>query len=265
MDNLLYIIEMTCFENDDPDGDNPDGTPPTKPEPKTFTQAQVEEMITKRQRTLKEEYRKLEQNYQGLLEQTNLSDRQREELEEQLEAIQSQLRTEKEQIEYESKKAEKQYQKQLEETNAKANKYQQLFESSTIERSISDAARAEDGYDAEQFIALLGPRTKMTEEVNSDGVKTGRLIPMVDWTISKEDGSSEAVKLDPKKVVKLMKENPAKYGNMFASNVARGIGGGTAAGQELPPGRIDPRKITTEEYMRLRKTEEGTRALGLTK
>ncbi len=57
----------------------------------------------------------------------------------------------------------------------------------------------------------------------------------------------------------LMKENVVDFGNMFRTNVAAGIGQGTAPGQTITPGTIDQKSITTEQYMELAK-DPATRA-----
>jgi hypothetical protein len=59
-----------------------------------------------------------------------------------------------------------------------------------------------------------------------------------------------------------MKELPSLFGNLFKSNIVSGVGAGTATGGNMSgSGRVDPKKISTEQYMRLRK--ENPEALGL--
>ena len=67
----------------------------------------------------------------------------------------------------------------------------------------------------------------------------------------------------PEEAVAAMKENVVDFGNMFKTNVAAGIGQGTAPGQTSSAGEIDHSKISTEDYMRMAKDAEGRRKMGV--
>lgn len=109
------------------------------------------------------------------------------------------------------------------------------------------AATQHDAYNPEQFIAVLGPRTKIVEEVNGQGEKTGRLVPRVEIEVTGEDGST-SVELRPVvDAVEQMKNQPELYGNLFRSNVAKGIGEGSNP-NVANPGRIDASKMSDAEY-----------------
>lgn len=268
--------EITCFDNE---GDAEAAAAAAKAEAeaeaakaaagdppagdKLFTQEQVNKMMGVRTKALKEKYGVLEQTYTGLLEQTNLTEAAREKLEGDLEAVQAQMRTKEQQIEFEQKKAQTKFDSELGKANERGEKYQGLFESSVSKRAITDAAMANDGCNADDFIAHLEPRTQVVIELDAEGQKTGNLVPMVDWEIAdKETGAVTKVSKSPDEVVKLMQEMP-KYGNLFKSNIATGVGGGTAQASPSTSGKIDHRTLSTADYMELSKTVDGRRALGL--
>ena len=59
-----------------------------------------------------------------------------------------------------------------------------------------------------------------------------------------------------------MKQLPETWGNLFKSNIVSGIGGTSATGGHASgSGRVDVKKLTTEQYMELRKKNPA--ALGL--
>lgn len=241
----------------DNEGGTGDGTPapsddqtPTSPAPsgeRTFSQADVDKIVTSRVKKLKEQLSTTEQQYERLLQNQNLSSQERTELEGQLEAVQAQLRTREQQIAHEAKQREAKFTATLEEATGERDRYKGLFETQTRDNAILSAATQHDAYNPEQFIAVLGPRTKIVEEVNGQGEKTGRLVPRVEIEVTGEDGST-SVELRPVvDAVEQMKNQPELYGNLFRSNVAKGIGEGSNP-NVANPGRIDASKMSDAEY-----------------
>ena len=264
--------EITCFDNEDADATAAAAAEAEaaaaaaaegdKTTTKTFNQEQVNKMIGLRNKALNEKYQALEGTYTDLLEQSNLTEGAREKLEGDLEAVQKQMRTKEQQIEFEQKQAQSKFAVDLKAANEKGDYFQNLFETSTAERAITDAAMANDGFNGEDFIAHLGKRTKVVDDLDAEGKKTGRLVPMVDWEVQNEAGEVTKVSKSPNEVVKLMKDMK-KYGNLFKSNVATGVGEGTAKAAPDANGRIDVTRLSTDEYMKLANTDEGRKALGL--
>lgn len=266
--------ELTPWDNEpneDPDTTPDDGQRIENPETdegdkgKTFTQEDVERIVTKRNKAVKQQLAEAEGAYQALLKQTNLTKEQRDDFEAKLENIQKSMRSKEEQLKHEKQKAEEKFTSELQTAKEQAEKYQTLFEQSTIERAIVDAAMQEDGFSGEQFVSFLGPKAKIVEEVTQDGQPTGRLVPRIDWQIKNDEGETEVVRMAPGEVVKLMREDVSNFGNMFKSNVSRGIGEGTNPANHGGGGKVDPRKLSTADYMKLASTKEGRLALGLEK
>jgi len=226
-------------------GDGGEGGKPAR----TFSQEEVDRIVVKRNKAVKAQLEQAERRYEQLLENKSLTEQQREELQGELQTLQSQLRTREQQTAHEAKKRQEQFEKQLTETKSQAEYFKNLFESSTRERAILDAAVQHDAYNPDQFINILGPRTKVVEEVNEQGEKTGRLVPRVAVTTKGEDGTPTEVLKAPAEAIEEMKEQ-AEFGNLFRSNVAKGIGEGTS--NSANPGRVDLTKISDEEYFRNR-------------
>ena len=138
------------------------------------------------------------------------------------------------------------------------------YKSSVTDRSLLDAAMKNDAFNPNQIVGLLRPMTRMVEQIGDDGKPTGELIPMIDFPdIDTNTNESIMTRRTPEEAVHRMKELGEQYGNLFKANVVSGIGAGSATGGLAPGanGRIDARKLTTEQYMKLRK--ENPTALGL--
>jgi len=213
---------------------------------KVFTQEQVDQIVVKRNKKVREQLENTEKRYEQLLQSQSLSSQEKQSLQGELETLQSQLRTREQQAAYEAKKAQEQFKQTLESTTGERDHYKSLFETQTRDNAIMSAAVEHEAYNPEQFISVLGPRTKIVEEVDGNGEKTGRLVPRVEVQVTGEDGTT-SVELRPvADAVAQMKDEPDKYGNLFRSNVAKGIGEGSnpsATGR-----KIDPSKMTDEEY-----------------
>jgi hypothetical protein len=63
--------------------------------------------------------------------------------------------------------------------------------------------------------------------------------------------------MSPAAAVKRMKELAEVHGNLFKSNVVSGVGGSSGTAN---PGKIDMRKLTPQQYAKLRR--ENPSALG---
>ena len=275
MTNLKNLYEVTCFENDGTDADVAAAAQAAEAAAakaaaaanaeKTFTQTQVNEIVGKRQKGLQEKFVALEGTYTELLEQTNLSDNARTKLQQDLENVQAQMRTKEQQIEHERKQAETRFQTELGGATEERDFYKDLFESSTSQREITDAALKLEGYSGEDFINWLGPHSKVVDEVDAEGVMTGRKVTQVDWQITdQKTGKITQIQRRPEEVIQIMKDDPnGRWNNLFIPNVAKGIGGGTAAAQAAGTGRVDVSKLSNEEYFELRKDPEFRRRIGI--
>lgn len=224
---------------------------------KTFTQEQVNKIVGERVQKLNAQLETAVGNYEDTLKTATLTSEQRDKVSKDLQRVKEELQTKEQRLEEEKKKAEAKHTEALEIITAEAQRYKGLYEDSTISRAITDAANAHDGFQASQFIAHLAPTSKMVDEVDSAGELTGKLVPKVEWTtVDKETGAVTVTILSPDEAVQAMKENVVDFGNMFRTNVAAGIGQGTAPGQVVATGTIDQTRITTEEYMELAKDEK---------
>jgi hypothetical protein len=230
---------------------------------KTFNQDQVNAIVAADRRKLTERYQELEGAYQAALEDQNLTKETRAQLEAKLENVQKTYLTKEETLLNEKKKIEETLSKEANTWKEAAVRWENQFKHTLVERTLQDAAVQHEAFNPSQLIALLQPMTKVSEKLDEGGKPTGAYEVIVDLNdINSETGASQVTRREPSDAVKRMKELKDLYGNLFKPNVVSGIGAGTAPGGAAP-GKVDNQKISTAEYMRLRK--ERPEVLGIKK
>jgi hypothetical protein len=156
------------------------------------------------------------------------------------------------------------YEAKLSEVTTERDSWKDLFHQSSIDRALQDAAVGNDAYNSEQVVQLLRPMTKLTPNTDETGREIGGYKAVVDFPTRDEKGETKLMQGTPSEIVERMKETE-EYANLFKSNVVPGVGANSATGGMTPGsnGRIDVRKLTPEQYMKIRK--ENPELLGLRK
>jgi hypothetical protein len=230
---------------------------------KTFNQDQVNAIVASDRRKLSDKYQELEGMYKDALADKNLTAEARSQLEAKLEDVQKTFLTKEETLIAEKKKLEENLSKEANQWKDAAIRWENQFKQTLVERTLQDAAVQHEAYNPSQMIALLRPMTKVSEKLDEHDKGTGTYEVVVDLAdINSETGSPQVTRRSPEDAVKRMKELQDLYGNLFKTNVVSGIGAGTAQGG-TSNGKVDPKKLSTAEYMRLRK--ENPEALGIKK
>jgi hypothetical protein len=117
-----------------------------------------------------------------------------------------------------------------------------------IENEI--ATHAIDAFDPDQIKAILRPKTKKVERLDEQNKPTGEYMAQVDWVTVDKEGKEVRLKLSVKDTIKSMKENPAKYGNLWKTKAQGGLGDNTDP--SMPPTNIDIENMSPEEYLKNR-------------
>ncbi len=283
----LYLSapQVACFDNDPPAGDPPAGDPPAGDSPagdppagdppagdnKTFNQVDVNRIVQERldrdrksrEVAANEKYTDLETRYSELLENENLGGEQRDKLNEQLEDVRKTLRTKDQQAAHEKKQLHEEYESKLVSATKAAEVWESRFRETTIHRELQDAASSNDAYEASQIVSLLRPMTKLVEVVDEiTNEPTGDYNTVIDFPDVDEKEQKIITQRTPTETVQRMKEL-GHYANLFKSNVVSGVGAHPATGGATPGanGQIDVRKLTPEQYAKIRR--ENPAALGL--
>jgi len=223
-------------------------------EKSTYTQDEVNAFLAEDRRKHQAQLKVQETKLQDTLKSNTLNESDRKSLQENLAAVQGQLRSKEQQAALEKQELESSYQAKLTALEETSRGWESRYRDSTVQRSLQDAAIKNDAFSASQIVTLLKPMTKMIEEMDpitkrSNGFKVVVEMPGID----PKTGESTLYVHTPEEAVKRMKELP-EYGNQFKSGVVSGIGAGSATGGLAPgqSGRIDVAKLTPQQYRELR-------------
>ncbi len=223
---------------------------------KQFTQEDLNRILAedrrKHQAQLKEQAEKLE----GVLKSQSLTEQDRKVLQENLVAVQGQLRSVEAQATKEKQELEHSFQARLADMEKKAATWESMYRDSTIQRSLQDAALKNEAFNPRQIVTLLKPMTKMIEDTDPVTKRPNGLYKVVVEMpdVDPKNGESVLMVRTSDEAVKRMKELPDQYGNLFKSGVVSGIGSGAATGGFTPGsgGKIDVRKLTPQQYREIR-------------
>lgn len=195
-----------------------------------------------------EELKKL-QTAQGTTEQ------QKKELQERINDLQRQYMSKEELARQEQEKREKEYQSQVQTYKTEAETWKTRFHETTITRALQDGAIEFEAFNPGQIVDLLQNKTKLIEEKDTDGNSTGRLIPRVALMEYDNEGKPVPLDLTVKEALTRMKNTSDRFGNLFKATLASGLGqsGNGAAGGKK--GKIDPAKMTPQEWNEYRKKD----------
>jgi len=186
--------------------------------------------------------------------QASTTEAQKKELQTQIDQLRTQHMSKEELAKQEQENKAKEYQNQLQTEKTRGDKWEKLYHVETVKRSLQDEAIAADAYSALQIVSILESKTRLVPETDeTTGQETGRLIPRVHLEEQDKDGKFITLDLTVKEALTKMKNTPEKYGNLFKSTLAGGLGqGGNAAGKGKKKSVAD---MTTEEYLAARAKE----------
>jgi hypothetical protein len=221
----------------------------------SFTQDDLNKILAEDRRKHQSQLKTMETKLQEVLTSKNLNENERKALQENLAAVQGQLRSKEAQAALEKEELKQSYETRLTESEKKAQGWESLYRESTLDRSLQDAAVKNDAFSPSQIVTLLRPMTALIEEMDpATNKSTGRYKPMVTMPdVDPKTGLSTAMVRTPEEAVKRMKELPDQYGNLFKAGVVSGIGAGSATGGLASGGgKIDVRKLTPQQYREIR-------------
>jgi hypothetical protein len=224
-----------------------------------FTPEQQEFMnrkIADEKRAMQAQNSKTIEDLKKLQSAQGTSEAQKKELQDRINELQRQYLSKEEIAKQEQERVQREYQATLKAKESEAEKWQRMFHETTITRSLQDGAMEFEAFNPHQIIDLLQTKTKLVDETDTDGNKTGRMIPRVSFADQDTDGKPVTLDLSVKEALTRMKNTPNKYGNLFKSTLAGGIGqngNGAAGGGAGKGGKPDFSKMTPTEWMDYKK------------
>ena len=227
----------------------------------TFTQVQVDEMMKERftqeqvNTFVAEEKRKTQDRQKKLIDElkdakkaSSITSEERSQLEQRIEDLQSASMTAEEKQNRATEKAKKEYATRVDDLTTERDTWQVKHAQLMIDTAITKAAASEKALYTEQIAALLVPKTKLMESLDSDGKPSGVYAPKVAFPDVDKDEKPIVLELTVPEAVKRMKELP-QYGNLFEGDKRGGIGStGNQSGT-----KIDIAKIAATDQAQYRK------------
>jgi hypothetical protein len=264
--NPLHVSAsvLTCYEGEQQGGQpagqpSPDQQPPAADSKRLFTQEELNQVLAKDRRKHDAQLQKMESMLSDLSTSKSLTEEERSSMAAQLDEVRNASLTKEQQAAKEKKALEESYQRKLKELDQRGKNWEQLYRESTIERSLADAAVKHDAFSPAQIVKQLRDITRLEEKTDANGKPTGK--PIVDFPEQGENGETTVTPLTPDAAVKRMKSLPEVYGNFFKGNVVSGVGSGSGAGTPSSNGKVDPRKLSMQQYLEIR--EKNPQLLGL--
>ena len=223
---------------------------PNDSAPASFTQEQVDAMITKE----RESHTATVNELKTLRQTSTFSAEERQRLDAQIAKAENDMLTEKQRAQNELDRVANEHKTALNTQTERADMFETLYKDTTIQRTLSDAAVQHKAFNPSQVVSMLRPNTTMTEEI-VEGKTTGKLIPLTAIQTVVE-GKNVTVKVPPSEAVKLMSEDANSH-NLFSPTLKAG-GGRTNNGNGGPAHSLaQAAEMSQEAYMEARKNTKG--------
>lgn len=219
---------------------------------KSFTQDDVNKILAEDRRKHKAQVDKHVQELEQLKKSKSLSDQERHNLATKIEELQNSVLTKEQVAAKEQEKLKKTLEVTTKELTEDRDTWKNRFHTTQIQQAITSEAVTHQAFDSDALIALLEPKTRLVEVIDDDGKTTGQFVPKVKIQDKDKDGKIVSLDLTVPDAVAKMKENP-RYGYLFKSTAAAGLGAGTAGGGR--GGEVDPGSMNTSQYREWRKKE----------
>lgn len=259
----LFKFVQVVYENDTPNQPDPNAPPPT-PNPesgdpnkpnesggsdnkRTYTDDEVKKLIEGERKRNADQTRATIQNLETLRQNQQLSEQEKAKLSQQIEDLNRSLLSKEELAKRERERLVNEHKNLLDNVSKERDTWKSRFEESQITRAIVDAAVKGDAFNPNLIVPLLKPNAALVEN-QSDGQPTGTFAIKVNMTVF-EGGVAKTLSLTPEEAIKVMKDKPDEYGNLFKGNLNGGVGGGAS------PRNQNNVKLDTdnhEEYLRNR-------------
>lgn len=207
-----------------------------------FTQDQVNGFLKKDKDKLTAAHQKTLEELEAIKKRANLTSKEREELEAQIDATRKLLETKELTTEETISKLKKDHKKEFETVTGERDLWKNRYTTSTIENSLTKAAVENKAGNPNQVIALLQSTTRLVEDLDGKGKPTGELVPKVTWKDKDEKGKDITLELSPAEVVKRM-TTMDEHLNLFMADGA----GGTGQFRRQAPGAVDVKELAKDQ------------------
>ncbi len=232
--------------------------PPPVVEEKTFKQADLDRLVADARRKDQEQIKKTVGELTKVQQAVGLTQKERDDLQSQITELTSTYTTKEQLAAQKLEQEQSKWKTDLDVTVKERDRWRQSFEETTIETGIVRTA-AQDAINIEVLQDLLKPKSRLVEGRNADGTPNGVFTVMAKVTITdKKEKKPIVLDLPIDEAIKQMKDDVPRYGNLFKSTAAAGLGGSGggkgAVGQTGPVSGEDITNMTDAQYAEMRKS-----------
>jgi polyhydroxyalkanoate synthesis regulator phasin len=181
-------------------------TPEPTPEVKTFTQDEVNAMMAQHKKSMREELDKLKKAGDPVA------------LQKKIKELSDSFATKEELTKQEQEALRTDYENRLKSATESAGNWENRFRQTVTQTEITKAASKYDAWDAEQLGLIVGPNTRVVEDLDAQGQPTGNFKVMTKITI---DGKTLELPTD-EAVGKLREQK--QFANQFKIKGQPGLG-----------------------------------------
>jgi len=236
---------FVCFEGDD-------SAAAKKKDEKIFNQDDVNTFLAREKRKTQDVQRQLADQLAEAKKSVALSAEEREDLQKQIDELQTKYMTTEERARQSAEKAKDAHETQVKTLSTDRDTWQSRYTEATIDVEIAQAAVANKAVATEQITALLRPATKLTEKTDDAGKPSGTFEARVAFKDMDKDGKPITLDLTVPEAVKRMSELES-CGNLFTNSKFSGVGGSGNKGKKGDIDLVQVAKNDPAQYRKLRK------------
>ncbi len=257
---LKSISRFTAFEGDDEAAKKAAEEAAKKAaEDDKFTdkqQERVNKIVAEERRKMQEKQQKTLDDMGKLKDRASLTAKEKETLIKQIEDLKNQYMTTEEKARRAVEEAETKRTGEIAALTNDRDDWRKKHATLVVETAIVDAAAEHKAIEHEQILAIIGPKTRLTEKLDDEGKPTGKYGPMVSFPDTNKEKQPIVLELSVPEAIKRMKEMN-KYGNLFEGTKRSGLGG---TGNQHQGGTVDIVKIAKEDPKMYRELRAKRRA-----
>jgi hypothetical protein len=230
-------------------------TPPVTPPGNPPVNEEVEKALTAEREKFKKERETIVSQLEQLKKIKGLTEKEKEELQEKVNTLQSMNLSKEEIARQESERIKKTYEEERDTLVQDRDGWKDKFENFKKKTEILSASSKANAFNSDQLVELLLPKTKLIElKENVNGEEVTNYQTIVKFADRDKDGKPVVLELTVENALQRMRENPGQYGNLFKSDVKGGTGllNSQGSGGGKTGFRTD---MSAEEYAKYRKEQ----------
>ena len=201
----------------------PDPNAPNADKVVTMKQKELDALIAQERRKLQDRNTELQRELENQIKSGKLTDEQVKQAQTRIEELQREFKTKEELAQSELDKLAKKSKAEIESLTVARDAWESRFRNNLIAVELTQAAVLHGAWKPDQVVKLIRDQARIVEGVDAEGKPNGEFAVKVKVT-GKRNGQPIELDLAPAEAIKMMKELPDEYGNLFKNPATGGIG-----------------------------------------